>query len=287
MVYPKHEIGRTCFVAMPVTTPSFYAEKFDDPEHFAHVLAHLFVPALEEVGLTVIPPSVRGGEVIHAEIIRNLEQADLVLCDLSSLNPNVFFELGIRTSLDRPVALVKDSLTKQIPFDLNAVNTLTYDGSLSPWKLKLDIPLLADHINSTLNNGNPGNSIWRYFGLTKRATPSTAGANPVEAKLDLLLSEFEKFQSAKPPLPVNDRQYMQEEVLPSARFMSFKQAIRAILAANGVHKFDIYRSPREISKTIYLDFDGDAAKKLRSKIIDELNIQAKISGYDLEFLPGS
>lgn len=194
VTYPEHETGKTCFVAMPVTTPSFYAEKLNDHEHFPHILTHLFVPALEEVGLTVIPPLVRGAELIHAEIIKNLEQADLVLCDLSSLNPNVFFELGIRTSLDRPVAIVKDNFTMQIPFDLNAVNTLTYDGSLTPWTLAAEVSRLAEHVKSIINNDSTGNSMWRYFGLTKRATPSEAGDHPVEAKLDLLISEFAKLQ---------------------------------------------------------------------------------------------
>ena len=109
--------ARTCFVAMPITTPDAYAEKLGDPDHFKHVLAHLFTPALEAAGLKVIPPSTTGAQMIHAEIIKNLEQADFVLCDLSDLNPNVFFELGIRTSLDRPVMHVRDNLTSRIPFE--------------------------------------------------------------------------------------------------------------------------------------------------------------------------
>ncbi len=128
-----------------------------------------------------------------------MEQADFVLCDLSDLNPNVLFELGIRTSLDRPVILVKDDLTERIPFDLNAINTLTYDSSLTPWSLVNEKPRLVNHVRSVMNSSNTGNSMWRYFGLTKRAMPSEAGGNPLEAKLDLLISEFSKLQS---PVPV-------------------------------------------------------------------------------------
>jgi hypothetical protein len=182
--------GKTCFVAMPITTPATYVEKLGDPEHFAHVLAHLFTPALEAAGLTVIPPSVAGAEMIHAEIIRNLEQADYMLCDLSDLNPNVHFELGVRTSLDRPVMMVRDNLTARIPFDLNAINTATYDSSLKPWTLATEIPRLTDFIKKAIGSGNPGNAMWTYFGLTKRGEPSDAGANPVEAKLDLILTEL-------------------------------------------------------------------------------------------------
>jgi hypothetical protein len=187
---------RTCFVAMPITTPKLYVEKLGDADHFAHVLDHLFTPALEKAGYSVIPPTTFGSELIHAEIIKNLEQADLVLCDLSSLNPNVFFELGIRTSLDRAVAIVKDSFTSSIPFDLSAINILTYDGSLSPWTLAEEVERIASHIARIARSTNEGNAMWHYFGLTKRATPSTAGSNPVEAKLDLLLNEMTRLQMA-------------------------------------------------------------------------------------------
>lgn len=162
---------KTCFVAMPITTPERYAETLRDPDHFLHVLDHLFTPALQAAGLTVIPPTATGTVMIQAEIIRNLEEADFVLFDLSSLNPNVFFELGIRTSLDRPAIHVKDNLTEQIPFDLNTVNTFTYDSSLTPWTLSAQVQRLTEHVKKAASGGSAGNSMWRYFGLTRRINP--------------------------------------------------------------------------------------------------------------------
>ena len=43
--------AKTCFVAMPITTPAAYAKQLGDPDHFAHVLVHLFTPALQAAGL--------------------------------------------------------------------------------------------------------------------------------------------------------------------------------------------------------------------------------------------
>jgi hypothetical protein len=184
--------AKTCFVAMPITTPDAYAAKLGDVDHFAHVLTHLFTPALQAAGLKVLAPSVAGSEIIHAEIIKNLEQADFVLCDLSDLNPNVLFELGIRTSLDRPVMHVRDDLTGRVPFDIAAVNTHTYNSSLTPWSLAGEIPRLTEFVKGVMSSENPGNAMWRYFGLTKRGKPSDAGADPTQAKLDLLISEMAK-----------------------------------------------------------------------------------------------
>src|SRR5690348_13500864 len=118
-----------CFIVMPISMLDIYADIYDDPEHFKHVLDYLFIPALKAAGYEAVPPSITGSDLIQAEIISNLETCDLVLCDISTLNPNVFFELGIRTSLDRPAALVRDNFTIQIPFDTGSINTHTYDAS--------------------------------------------------------------------------------------------------------------------------------------------------------------
>jgi hypothetical protein len=174
---------------MPVSTPEMSVQRYNDSEHFKHVLDHLFTPALTSVNYEVVPPMASGSDLIHAEIIRNLEECDLVLCDISTLNPNVFFELGIRTSLDRPVALVCDNFTTKIPFDAGSINTYTYESSLQPWTLESQVSGLVRHITETAEKCRDRNSLWRYFGLTQRAAPAKI-ANPTEAKLDFLIAEL-------------------------------------------------------------------------------------------------
>src|SRR5688572_18049053 len=78
-----------CFVIMPISTPADHVATYGgDKLHFRHVLDHLFRPAVEQAGYTLRPPFAAGADLIHAEIIKNLEAVDLVLCDISTLNPN-------------------------------------------------------------------------------------------------------------------------------------------------------------------------------------------------------
>src|SRR5687767_8303011 len=105
----------TCFVAMPISVPQSMVSRYEDKDHFIHVYEHLFAPAIRELEFEPISPVSKGSEVIHADIVRNLHDAHLVLCDMSTLNANVFFELGIRTALDKPVCLVADSATVDLP----------------------------------------------------------------------------------------------------------------------------------------------------------------------------
>jgi hypothetical protein len=255
---------------MPITTPAFYVDKLGDPDHFAHVLEYLFTPVLLGAGLEVIPPTVAGSEMIHADIIRNLEQADFVLCDLSSLNPNVLFELGIRTSLDRPVILVKDNLTEKIPFDINGINVPTYDSSIRLWSVAADKPKLTKHVQSTVRGENTGNAMWRYFGLTKRGAPSQAGDNPVEAKLDLLLREMEKSRSVYFSDTVNSLQ-------PPTREDVWTLA-GAILQGYGANYWINPPSSDGITRILV---QRDHFERLPATVIEALNIALSRFGPDL------
>jgi hypothetical protein len=181
-----------CFVIMPISTPKEVVGNYSgDEDHFIHVLDHLFVPAIELAGLEPQKPVMTGADLIHAEIIKRLEEADLVLCDMSRLNANVFFELGIRTALDRPAALVKDDQTSQVPFDTGVINHHVYDSSLAPWKLKDEVQALSEHLKETKGRSEGRNALWRYFGLTQRAEPAHI-ENPLEEKVDLILQEVSK-----------------------------------------------------------------------------------------------
>jgi len=138
----------------------------------------------------MVSPLATGADLIHAEIIRQIEECELVLADMSALNANVFFELGIRTAVDKPVALVKDHLTTYVPFDMSLINHHTYNASLAPWLLKTEIHALRDHLLSSVNGSQGRNTLWKYFGLTAKSKQRTDSLE--EDKLDLILRMLER-----------------------------------------------------------------------------------------------
>lgn len=81
-------------------------------------------------------------EIIQNTIIRNHYHSDVVVCDLSSQNPNVFFELGVRMTFRKPCILIVDSDTKA-PFDVSSIKYLKYPKTLHKYELEreLEIPL--------------------------------------------------------------------------------------------------------------------------------------------------
>jgi hypothetical protein len=173
-----------CFVIMPISTPDSTVYG-GDAEHFIHVFEHLFKPAIEKAGLTAIPPSAKGSDLIHAEIIKKIEKSELVLCDMSTLNANVFFEFGIRTAVDKPVCIVKDDKTPKVPFDAGLLNYHEYASSLSPWILSKQIDDLTAHIEDSAEGSGDHNTLWKYFGLSSRAALTT-GKPTDDDKLELI-----------------------------------------------------------------------------------------------------
>jgi hypothetical protein len=163
----------TCFIIMPITLSEIYLPIYRDKgEHFKHVLDCLIIPSVEKAGFTPVPPVAKGSDVIHAEIIGNLETSDVVLCDMSTLNPNVFFEFGIRTSLNKPVCVVKDNCTSKVPFDTALLNYHEYKYALEPWELPSEIESLSKHIQDSYNKSGGKNSLWKYFGFKSVAIQS-------------------------------------------------------------------------------------------------------------------
>ena len=49
-------------------------------------------------------------EIIHNRIVINVYNNPIVICDVSSKNPNVLFELGLRLAFDKATIVVKDDV---------------------------------------------------------------------------------------------------------------------------------------------------------------------------------
>lgn len=67
--------------------------------------------------------------LIQKTIIQRIYEDDIVIVDVSSKNPNVMFELGVRLAFDRPFILLKDDLTDYI-FDISSIFHINYRRDL-------------------------------------------------------------------------------------------------------------------------------------------------------------
>ena len=166
---------KTCFVIMPMSTPRGYEDHYEEG-HFQRVFDLIFCPAIEAEGFVPISPAAEGDDVVQARIIKQLETADLVLCDLSGFNPNVYFELGVRVAMNKTAVHVRDDLVDRIPFDVSPMNCERYRKSLRGDHVQEDIETIRSLISAATL---PRNSWFTHFGI-QSAAPDLSDSGDVE-----------------------------------------------------------------------------------------------------------
>ncbi|WP_048943818.1 hypothetical protein [Enterococcus faecalis] len=62
---------------------------------------------------------------IDDTIVQQLETSELVVIDLTKLNPNVMFEFGIRYGLGKPFVVIAQNL-ENLPLDVRNIRVLEY-----------------------------------------------------------------------------------------------------------------------------------------------------------------
>ena len=150
-----------CFVIMPISDPEGYPE-----DHFRKVYEQLFKPAISNAGYNPVRvDEVTSSTLIQARILNQLVTAPMVLCDLSTRNPNVLFELGLRQAFDKPVALVQECGTERI-FDISNITTLDYRSERLYDQVLEDQGKITDCILQT-EKESAFNSLISYLKITK------------------------------------------------------------------------------------------------------------------------
>ena len=107
----------TCFVVMGFGIKTDYqtGRKLDLDKSYQNLIK----PAVEAAGLKCI----RADEIVHAGIIdvpmyEQLLNADIVIADVSTMNPNAFYELGVRHALRPFTTIIVAESELKFPFDV-------------------------------------------------------------------------------------------------------------------------------------------------------------------------
>lgn len=64
---------------------------------------------------------------ILRHIIKQIMKSRIVIANISSRNPNVFYELGIAHAIGKPVLMISETLI-DLPFDINSTRIMTYQN---------------------------------------------------------------------------------------------------------------------------------------------------------------
>lgn len=113
---------KKCFIVCPIGN-----ENSDTRDRSDKLLKHVINPICNECGYEAIRiDTLNTNGIITEEIINHLKNDELVIADISELNPNAFYEIGYRSALGKNIIHLK-SKTEKIPFDISTIRTYDYD----------------------------------------------------------------------------------------------------------------------------------------------------------------
>ena len=156
---------KTCFVIMPISDHPDYA-----PGHFKRVYEYIIKPACQKAGYEAIraDDTSKTNDIV-SDIIKKIIDSDMAICDMSSRNPNVFYELGLRHAFNLKTTLIKDIKTVRA-FDITGLRSVEYDESLRVDEVEKAIEAIADAIEETEKmTSEEANSNIQLLGLSAPA----------------------------------------------------------------------------------------------------------------------
>lgn len=179
---------KDCFIIMPISDTDGYANG-----HWGHVYENIIYPSCEMAGYQAVrADEVKATNLIHLDILKNLIDAPIAICDLSSRNPNVLFELGIRQAFDKPVVLIQEVGTPKI-FDIAPLRYLEYSKEMKYHDVLQIQKELKEAIEATAAaDGETGNvnSIVKLLALSNPAKIPDLKGNKEELAFGVLQAEM-------------------------------------------------------------------------------------------------
>jgi hypothetical protein len=188
------ETKKRCFVVMGfgIKTDFINGRKLDLNKSYRLLIK----PVVEAKGLECV----RADEITHSgsidvQMYRELLQADLVIADLSTANPNALYELGVRHALRPYTTIVISENKMNYPFDLNHILIQGYEhlGDAIDFEEVIRFrDSLGNTIQAVLDKREPDSPVYTY--LNSLVPPS------IKEELDQAISDASPSAVFKPEL---------------------------------------------------------------------------------------
>lgn len=145
---------KQCFIVTPLGMDGSEIRRKADG-----VIQAVLKPVLEKLGYKVIAPhEIDKPGSITIQVIEHLLHDELVIANLTGLNPNVMYELAVRHATRLPVICIAERGT-ELPFDIASERTIFYRDDMAGVEgLKAS---LGRTLKESLEENDPDNPIYR------------------------------------------------------------------------------------------------------------------------------
>ncbi|CCF05372.1 hypothetical protein KZA05_14500 [Bacillus amyloliquefaciens] len=150
----KKDANKRAFVITPIGN-----ENTDIRRSAEGFIDAVIVPILDELGFqTAVAHRMTNGGSITNQLINRILEDDLVIANLTGLNPNVMYEVAVRHAIRKPIVHVCEHGTK-LPFDLGAERTIFFANDMMG---VIEVQgVFKKYVESALEEQDPDNPIYR------------------------------------------------------------------------------------------------------------------------------
>ncbi|HCH4195014.1 TPA: hypothetical protein NKW06_001267 [Vibrio parahaemolyticus] len=197
---------KKCFIVTPIGADNSNTRRAADG-----LIDAVIEPVCNNLGLQVfVAHRIETTGSITSQVIEHILDDDLVIVNLTELNPNVMYELGVRHAARLPVISLAQKGTS-LPFDISDERTIFFENDMAGAHILK--PQLEKMIGLALNDSEPDNPIYRV--KTNKIMKELHPQNDVESYLMDRLDKFEsmlKRQSQATSNPSIDRTNLHEQL---------------------------------------------------------------------------
>lgn len=106
--------SKKCFLITPISS-----EESNIRKNIDGIIDGIIEPVLNENGYTLqVAHRMYNTGSINKSIIESIFKADLIIVNLTTLNANVMYELGLSHSFRKPTITLMENSLERIPFDI-------------------------------------------------------------------------------------------------------------------------------------------------------------------------
>ncbi len=128
----------------------------------------IYRPVLEGIGYEAIRADTRlNQQAIMKDVVLGIQSASLIVADLTGLNANVMYEVGLAHGVNQPVILLTQDIS-EVPFDLRSYRLIRYGTDFREMNGTRDdlSKVAAAHLRGEISFSNPMSDFGMRSGTT-------------------------------------------------------------------------------------------------------------------------